>query len=367
MNDNRQLPVGALVLGASGYVAGELLRWLAGHPEMRLAGAVSASHAGLPIAESFPNLAAAFGDQTFTAPGDLPRTLERAAGEHSGLAAFSAAPHKASAPQVAALIEAADAVGCELPVVDLSADFRHSDPARYREIYGIPHPAPELLREFTCGLTELTPDASQVDGGAGPGRVAHPGCFATAAALAVAPLRRGGLVEPDLHVSAVTGSTGSGGMPRETTHHPLRHANLFAYKPLRHRHAPEMEDLLAVPGEVAAKVRFVPHSGPFARGIHATVFARSRARLTDDGLDQVFRDFYANAPLVRVAAAPRLKETVGSATTVVGAATDGETVVAFAALDNLGKGAASGGVQWMNRLLGFPEETGLTVPTPAWL
>ena len=276
MQENGQLPVGALVLGASGYVAGELLRWVAGHPEMRLAAAVSASHAGLPIAESFPNLAAALGDAAFVAPAELPRALERAAGEHSGLAAFSAAPHKASAPQVAALIEAADAVGCELPVVDLSADFRHSDPARYQAIYGIPHPAPDLLREFTCGLTELTGD----DAGAGPGRVAHPGCFATAAALAAAPLRRAGLVEPDLHVSAVTGSTGSGGMPKETTHHPLRHANLFAYKPLRHRHAPEMEDLLAAPGEPPARVRFVPHSGPFARGIHATVFARSRSPLT---------------------------------------------------------------------------------------
>lgn len=363
MDDNGQLPVGVLVLGASGYVAGELLRWIAGHPGMRLAGAVSGSHAGRPIAVSFPNLAASFPHETFVAPADVPETLGAAAGEHSGLAAFSAAPHKASAPQVAALLAAADAVGCDLPVVDLSADFRHSDPARYQEIYGIPHPEPDLLREFSCGLTELT----EADSGGGLGRAAQPGCFATAAALAAAPLRRAGIVEPDLHVSAVTGSTGSGGMPRETTHHPLRHANLFAYKPLRHRHAPEMEDLLAVPGESPARVRFVPHSGPFARGIHATVFARSRSRLTDDDLDGVFRDFYADAPLVRVAAAPRLKETVGSATTVVGAATDGETVVAFAVLDNLGKGAASGGVQWMNRLLGFPEETGLTVPTPAWL
>jgi N-acetyl-gamma-glutamyl-phosphate reductase len=363
MNDDGQLPTGILVLGASGYVAGELLRWIAGHPGMRLAGAVSASHAGRPIAEPFPNLAAAFRDRTFVAPGDVRATIEKAAGEHSGLAAFSAAPHKASAPQVADLVEAADEVGCELPVVDLSADFRHPDPARYEAIYGIPHPAPDLLEEFTCGLPELTRD----DAGAGTGRIAHPGCFATAVALAAAPLRRAGLVEPDLHVSAVTGSTGSGGMPKETTHHPVRHANLFAYKALRHRHAPEMEDLLAVPREVPARVRFVPHSGPFARGILATVFAKSRSPLTDDDLDGVFRDFYAGAPLVRIASAPRLKETVGSADAVAGATTDGETVVAFAALDNLGKGAASGGVQWMNRLLGFPEDTGLTVPAPAWL
>ena len=363
MHDHEQLPVGALVLGASGYVAGELLRWIAGHPRVRLAGAVSASHAGLPIRDTFPNLAGTFREETFVAPAELPEALRRAAGEFSGLAAFSAAPHKASAPQVVSLISAADELGCELPVVDLSADFRHASPARYQEIYGIPHPAPELLAEFTCGLPELVEDSP----GEGAGRVSHPGCFATAVALAAAPLRRGGLVEPDLHVSAVTGSTGSGGMPKETTHHPLRHANLFAYKPLAHRHAPEMEDLLAVPGQVAARVHFVPHSGPFARGIHATIFAKSRSRVTAADLDAAFGDFYAEAPLVRIATAPRLKETVGSATTVVGAATDGETVVAFAALDNLGKGAASGGVQWMNRLLDFPEDEGLTVPTPAWI
>lgn len=368
VNGNGATSVGVLVLGASGYVAGELLRWIAGHPHLQLAGAVSASHAGLPLPESFPNLAAAFPEATFVAPGELPERLRRAAGEHAGLAAFSAAPHKASAPQVAALLAAADTLDCPLPVVDLSADFRHSDPARYQEIYKIPHPAPELLAEFTCGLPELTAtDSGDETTGRDPGRIAHPGCFATAVALAAAPLRRAGLVEPDLQASAVTGSTGSGGMPKATTHHPLRHANLFAYQPLCHRHAPEMEDLLAVPGESAARVRFVPHSGPFARGIHATVFARSRSRLSAADLDAAFRDFYSDAPLVRIASAPRLKETVGSATTVVGAATDGETVVAFAALDNLGKGAASGGVQWMNRLLGFPETAGLTVPTPAWL
>ena len=363
MTHDPQDSVGVVVLGASGYVAGELLRWIAGHPAMHLAGAVSASHAGLPIRESFPNLAAAFPAENFASPDGLGELLANAAGEHSGLAAFSAAPHKASAPQVATLLEAAADIGCELPVVDLSADFRHSSPARYQEIYGVPHPAPELLAEFTCGLPELTGG----DSGEGPGRIAHPGCFATAVALAAAPLRRAGLVGPELHASAITGSTGSGGMPKETTHHPLRHANLFAYKPLAHRHAPEMEDLLAVPGTPDARVRFVPHSGPFARGIHATVFARSRSPLSGADLEACYRDFYAAAPLVRIAAAPRLKETVGSATTVVGAATDGETVVAFGALDNLGKGAASGGVQWMNRLLGLSEETGLTVPTPAWI
>ena len=351
--------VGAVVLGASGYVAGELLRWIAAHPGMRLAGAVSASHGEEQVAASFPNLGGVFPDQRFLPPAALPEGLRRAAGENPRLAAFSAAPHRTSAPQIASLLEAAGRIGVELPVVDLSADFRHRDPDRYREIYGIPHPAPELLAEFHCGLPELGRR-----GNGGPGRIAHPGCFATAVALAAAPLLRAGLVAPEVQAAAITGSTGSGGTPSETTHHPVRHANLFAYHPLRHRHRPEMEVLLGLPEN---GVHFVPHSGPFARGIHATVFARNTAPLTDTGLEAHFRDFYAGAPLIRVSPSPRLKETVGSATAVVGARTDGGAVAAFCALDNLGKGAASGGVQWMNRLLGFPEDTGLTLPAPGWL
>ncbi len=359
--------VGALVLGASGYVGGELLRWIAGHPRIHLAGAVSESRSGSAIAASFPNLAAAFGEETFVGPEELAALLRRASGEGTRLAAFSAAPHKTSAPQVMALLEAAGAAASSLPVVDLSADFRHSDPERYREIYGVPHPSPELLREFHCGLPELSNDPTLESLPGPPGRIAHPGCFATAVALAAAPLVRGRLVEAELHAAAVTGSTGSGRRPRETTHHPLRHANLFAYQPLAHRHAPEMEDLLRPPTGPAVRVRFVPHSGPFSRGIHATVFAKSRSTLSDDELEERYRTFYGEAPLVRTVPVPRLKEAVGSAAAVVGARTDGETVAAFAALDNLGKGAASGGVQWMNRMLGLPEETGLTAPAPGWL
>ena len=128
-----------------------------------------------------------------------------------------------------------------------------------------------------------------------------------------------------------------------------------------------MEDLLRPPGGERPRVRFVPHSGPFARGIHATVFATPVTPMDDEELGAIYAAYYDNAPLVRVDGAPRLKDTVGSAAAVVGARTDGETVVAFAVLDNLGKGAASGGVQWMNRLLGLPEETGLDAPSPGWL
>lgn len=355
------------VLGASGYVGGELLRWIAVHPRLDLAAAISGSHAGEPIGASFPNLARAFAGRRFREAAALPELLREAADCGAPVAAFSAAPHTESAPRVAALLEAADRAGTPLPVVDLSADFRHSDPEQYRAIYGIPHPEPALLDSFRCGIPELEPEAAFLDfGGAGP-RIAHPGCFATAVALAAAPLFRAGLVGPEVHAAAVTGSTGSGGTPKATTHHPVRHANLFAYKPLAHRHAPEMETLLGASGGEPARVRFVPHSGPFARGIHATVFLQPTAPGAGAEAEERLTEFYREAPLVRVTRTPRVKEVAGSAAAEVGVAAAEEALVAFGTLDNLGKGAATGGIQWLNRILGLPEATGLDLPGALWL
>ncbi len=348
----------AVALGASGYVAGELLRWIALHPGMELGAAVSSSHAGEPLAETFPNLRAAFPDERFLAPAALPRALRRAAGEAERVVAFSAAPHTRSAPQIRDLLEAAERLGIRVPVVDLSADFRHPDPDVYEAIYGVPHPAPDLLPGFVCGLPEQISGTPSL-------RIAHPGCFATAVALAAAPLRRAGVIGAEIQVAAITGSTGSGGAPRPNTHHPERHANLFAYKPLTHRHAPEMENLIGAAAGEPTRVHFVPHSGPFARGIHATLFA---SRRNGGEVEATLAACYRDRPLIRVSdAPPRLKEVVGSASAVVGGCAEGATAVAFAALDNLGKGAASGGMQWMNRILGLPDETGLTAPAASWL
>ena len=357
---------GVLVLGASGYVGGELLRWIALHPRLDLLAAVSGSHAGREIAASFPNLGGAFPGGRFRAAAELPGMLREAADRGDPVGAFSAAPHTESAPRVARLLEAAEAVGLQVPVVDLSADFRHPDAEQYREIYGVPHPEPGLLDSFRCGIPELDREAEFPDFGA---RIAHPGCFATAVALAAAPFFRAGLVGPEVHAAAVTGSTGSGGSPKPTTHHPVRHANLFAYKPLAHRHAPEMEALLGpTGGGESARVRFVPHSGPFARGIHATVFLQvTGAADAEAAAQDCLAEFYREAPLVRVTRTPRVKDLAGSAAAEVGAAAAEGALVAFGTLDNLGKGAATGGIQWMNRILGLPEETGLDLPGALWL
>jgi N-acetyl-gamma-glutamyl-phosphate reductase len=352
-------PVPAIVLGGSGYVAGELLRLLAGHPHLQLAAALSESQAGTPIEAAFPHLAGCFPRVAFAARDELSGRLAGLGG--GPVAVFCAAPHGAAAALLDGVLAAAEEAGAAPRVVDLSADFRFPTAAAYAAVYGHPHGAPARLAAFRCALPE------HLDG-AWEGHVGHPGCFTTAVLLAAVPLLRLGLVEPRLAVVAVTGSTGAGRTPGPTTHHPARRSNLFAYKPLAHRHAPEMRALAAAASGVEPEVHFVPQAGPFARGIYATVQARLRRPLAAGEVTAALADFYAEAPFVDVAdEPPRLQDVVGTNRCRLAAAVEGDHLAVFAALDNLVKGAAGGGMQWMNRLLGFPETAGLMQPGPGWL
>jgi N-acetyl-gamma-glutamyl-phosphate reductase common form len=336
--------VPAVVLGGGGYVAGELLRLLAGHPRLTVVAAVSGSRAGEPVESAFPHLAGSFPGLAFLGREDLPRRFEGL----GRVAVFAAAPHGASAGLLDAALAAAEGAGASPRAVDLSADFRFARAADYQEVYGHPHGAPGRLEQFRCAVPEHLREAP-------PAHVAHPGCFVTATLLAAVPLLAAGLVEPELSVVAVTGSTGAGRTPTATTHHPARRSNLFAYNPLRHRHGPEMESLAKAATGVDAAFRFIPQAGPFARGIYATVQARA-ARPLD-----------AEEVLDVLAEPPRLQDVVGTNRARLAAAVDRGHVAVFSAIDNLVKGAAGGGVQWMNRLLGFPETVGLTAPGLGWL
>jgi N-acetyl-gamma-glutamyl-phosphate reductase len=170
-----------------------------------------------------------------------------------------------------------------------------------------------------------------------------------------------------LFVAAVTGSTGSGRTPTPLTHHPNRHSDLYAYNALAHRHTAEITACAQAASGTHAHFAFVPHSGPHARGIHATVQAVLKQRLTNEQLLALLRDFYAHSPFVTVGTRPpRLKDVTASNYAHLGAATDGRTVAVMSTIDNLSKGAAGGAMQWMNRLLGFPEATGLTTPAAGW-
>jgi N-acetyl-gamma-glutamyl-phosphate reductase len=349
-------PINAVVLGATGYVGGELLRLLSSHPEFSLRCAVSDSRKGEAIAATFPNLASCFGQQLFHSHDGWLDELDAG----SNLALFSAAPHGASAALIAGALSAAAEKNLAVHVVDSSADFRYAKQPDYEAVYGVEHGAPELLTEFHSGVPEHVASVKAA-------HIGHPGCFATAILLATVPLIQSGLTEAEVFVAGTTGSTGSGRSPQPGTHHPERHSNFYAYKPLAHRHAPEIAALTEAASGRPTKINFVPHSGPYARGIYATVQARTNKPVTEAQVREVFEAAYADAEFVEmVGGTPRLKSVVASNRCQLGIAVGDDTVVVMSAIDNLVKGAAGGSVQWMNRLWGLPETTGLTAAAPGW-
>jgi len=349
-------PVPTFVLGGTGYVAGELLRLISGHPQLKLAAVMSDSQPGELVAKAFPHLGAVLGTSVFASQSAIEEQLRVLPAP----AIFSAAPHGVSAGLIDTLLKVAEAAGQQPRVVDISADFRYSSAQAYEAVYKHAHGAPARQAQFTCAVPEHLAHS--------PTRhVAHPGCFATATLLASVPLLALGLTAPELFVSAVTGSTGSGRKPSEGTHHPTRHSDFYAYNALAHRHAPEISACAAAASGVSAQFAFVPHSGPFARGIHATVQGVLRKPLDTQALLGSLREYYAGAPFVRVLdSAPRIKDVAGSNYAHLSAVSDGRTAVVLCAIDNLNKGAAGGAVQWMNRLLGLAESSGLTAPAAGW-
>ncbi len=345
-----------IVLGGTGYVAGELLRLIAGHPNFKLAGILSDSQPGEAVAKSFGHLAAVYPDTKFSSIEEIEQlvaTLPRTA-------IFSAAPHGASAALIDRLLARAEAAGTRPSVVDISADYRFATNEAYAAVYKHDHGAPARLAQFTCALPEHLA-ASPTP------HVGHPGCFSSAILLASVPLLKLGIAQPTLFVAGVTGSTGAGRKPTEGTHHPQRHSDLYAYNALAHRHAPEIAEVAKAVSGVDAHFAFVPHSGPFARGIHVTVQAQLAKPATSAELVEAFAKFYAHSPFVRVSAqAPRVKDVAGSNYARLSVATDGKVVAVMSVLDNLNKGAAGGAVQWMNRLMSLPETAGLTAPAAGW-
>jgi N-acetyl-gamma-glutamyl-phosphate reductase len=345
-----------IVLGGTGYVAGELLRLIAGHPNFELAAIMSDSQPGEFVGKAFPHLASVYGDTKFKSQDEVERLLA----ELPQSAVFGAAPHGVSHVLIDSLLKRAASAGTKPRVVDISADYRFSSPEAYEAVYKHAHGAPDRIRDFTCAVPEHLKKLETP-------HVAHPGCFATSALLASVPLLSLGLVEPNLFLSGITGSTGSGRKPVDGTHHPTRHSDLYSYNALAHRHAPEVAACAKNASGVEAEFAFVPHSGPFARGIHMTVQARLKGSLDTKAAIAALREFYAHSPFVRVTdGAPRVKEIVASNYAHLSAAVSGKTIAVMCTVDNLNKGAAGGAVQWMNRIYGLAETSGLTAPAPGW-
>jgi N-acetyl-gamma-glutamyl-phosphate reductase common form len=350
------VPTPAIVLGGTGYVAGELLRLIAGHPQLNVAAVLSDSQPGASVADAFAHLHSAYPDLKFSGPAEIHAVIRRS----PVIALFSAAPHGVSAAIVDRLLAEAAASGSTVHCVDISADFRYSSQAAYESVYKHPHGAPQRIREFTCAVPEHLQKSPTP-------HVAHPGCFATAALLASVPLLALGLTDTRLFITGITGSTGAGRKPVDGTHHPHRHSDFYSYGALSHRHAPEIAACAKFATGIEADFNFVPHSGPFARGIHVTVQASLKNSLSTAQALEAFTSYYKDCPFVRVRdSAPRVKDVATSNYSNLGAVTNGSSIAVMSVLDNLNKGAAGGAVQWMNRLLGIPETTGLTTPAPGW-
>jgi N-acetyl-gamma-glutamyl-phosphate reductase len=330
------------ILGASGYTGSELLRLLAGHPEFEVALATAHSHAGETVGTHTPSLVAAF-------PGLVYEESDPERFDGLDLV-FCGLPHGESQQIIP---ELRGRVGT---IVDLAADFRLKDPALYPQWYGEEHHAPALLHEAVYGLPELFRD-----GLAGATLVAAPGCYPTAAGLALAPLVGQGLVEPTgIVVDAASGVSGAGRGAKESLHFGTVDEDFTAYGLLTHRHTPEMEQI------IGGEVLFTPHLAPMVRGILATCYSRPVAGTTPttESVMAALHDAYDAEPFVVVTDnPPSTKATLGSNVAHVTARVDPRTgwVLSFCALDNLVKGASGQAIQCANAVLGLPEVTGLPI------
>jgi N-acetyl-gamma-glutamyl-phosphate reductase len=335
----------AAVVGGSGYTGAELLRLLAGHPDVEVGLVTAATNAGARVRELYPSLAAAYPDAVYeeVAPADL-----------AGFdVVFLALPHGESQRIAASLV---DTVG---HVVDLGADFR-LPAGDYAQWYGVAHEAPALIDRFAFGLPELYRDDIRV-----ARHVAAPGCYPTAASLALAPLLARGLVETHgIVVDAASGVSGAGRGLKTTSLFSEVDENVVAYGLLTHRHTAEMELALTYVARAPVQVLFTPHLVPMVRGILATAYARPAVDgLSTDRLLDHYRAFYADEPFVVVGEeSPATKAAFGSNAVHVTVRFDSRTgtVLALGALDNLVKGASGQAVQCANLVLGLPETTGLS-------
>lgn len=350
------------VIGGAGYAGGELLRLLLQHPDVHEVIVTSRSQAGKPVSDVHPQLTL-LTDARFS--GATP--AEAAAGKD---VAFLALEHGESSRVMAEVIDAGPGL-----VVDLAADFRIHDGRLHEHFYGA-HPAAALVHRFEYGLADVRGDQLR-----GAKAIAAPGCFATTAQLALYAIADLPLAAPPT-VFAVTGSSGAGQSPRATTHHPARANNMFAYGVMGHRHEGEvLEQWRQWRGDASAHARLMTHSGPWVRGIYATLHAhigdasgipvgaipvsplpRDPAAIIDR-----IRARFADRPFIRVLdTPPHLTHVVGSNLAMLHAAVseDGREVQVMCVIDNLIKGAGGQAIQAMNLALGLDERAGLLAPGP---
>ena len=334
------------IINVTGYVGIELARWLCRHPGVDLVSVTGRSAAGQNLGKLFPHLAS------------LNLTIEAKLGDVE--LAFSAMPHGESAAEIIPLIEGG------LKVVDMSGDFRLKDAMEWQRWYGHAHNSPELLKKAIYGIPELhRKDILKAQ------LVANPGCYSTGAILALIPAAAAELIEPDIIVDSKSGVSGAGRTLKLTSHFCEVNEDVCAYAVEGHRLMPEMVQEVGIAcNGVIPKITFMPHLIPMNRGILSVCYATLKMDKISGSnplefVKKVYQDFYANEPFVRIVDdPPHTKQVQGSNYCHIYTTVDSRTnkLVIFSVIDNLGKGAASQGIQNMNVMLGLPETMGLDIP-----
>jgi N-acetyl-gamma-glutamyl-phosphate reductase len=327
------------VVGANGYAGMVLVQLLAAHPEVELVQLTSRSYAGRPYHDVFPLL---------ELEGSFTQELA-----HAVDVVFSCLPHRLGAANAPGWLDQ----GSRL--VDMSADFRLRDSGQYPRWYGAEHPAPALLAKAVLGLPEL--HAAELSGAS---LVAVPGCYSTAAILALAPAVSAGLVSSDVVVDAKSGVSGAGRSPGLGVHFAEVDESVHAYAVGGHRHLPELEQELGRLNGSAPRITFVPHLIPMSRGILVTCYFDLAGPV--EQLREAYAEFYSGQPFTRVVGQPpATKQTSGTNLCLINVAAQGGKAVVTAALDNLVKGASGQGVECFNLVFGFERTLGLEAP-PRW-
>ena len=327
------------IAGGSGYAGVELIQILLRHPQVEIVWLSSQNHAGKKPGQVYPNLRG-FLDIPFTPVSQITKT------ELDVL--FTALPHGQA-------MEIAGTLPRELSIIDLSGDFRISDPKLFERFYHFPQTADEEQKRFVYGLTELNRDkicAAKC--------VANPGCFATATILALSPLFQENWIKGPVFVDSKTGSSGAGHTHGETTHHPRRSNSLFAYRPFQHQHLPEILQALEKPDHPLV---FQTYSAPFVRGIFASHYMQLAKPVTLKAVAELYQTRYASDFFVRwIPGCPDVNFVRHSNFVDIGASTQDGFLIVWSVLDNLQKGAAGQAVQNFNLMFGFPEKTALDTP-----
>lgn len=330
------------ILGATGYTALELIKILIRHPEAEITALTSRQDSTPHVAMVHPQLA-----------GRLDVRMENTTASalaHRVDCIFSCLPHAASAEALVPILDG------PARIIDLSADFRLWNPQLYATWYGESHPAPDRLAAIPYGLPELF--RSRIEGAQ---VVANPGCYPTSAILALHPLLQRDLIEPrDLIVDSKSGVSGAGRIPKLTTHYPECNESISAYNVGRHRHTPEIIQILEHAAGRKVELIFTPHLVPMDRGILSTSYGRLKHAISEEQVLSAIRESYRNEPFVRVVDhLPATKDTWGTNFCDITARIVGDRVVVISCIDNLIKGASGAAVQNFNLMFGFPETTGL--------